>query len=212
VTIMLTPATKDGPAIIFDSREGKNPPALVVNGGASAGKSHPPTAPQAASTILARADSCVNGGTNANSSFGTANQMIVKQSKSAQLNRRAYIKFSMTNVSKTFTSAVFRIYGKLSSTASANIMTNIYDVPDQTWTEPALTYNNRPGFGMKVGSFVVVNTHAKYYEIDVTAYLKKQQKAGKKLISLMLANATVSNAQSVFNSRETITPPELVVT
>ena len=51
----------------------------------------------------------------------------------------------------------------------------------------------------------------KVYEVDLTAFLQAEFAAGRKVVTLVLKNASTSDAQTIFGSDESAMPPQLVV-
>jgi hypothetical protein len=103
-----------------------------------------------------------------------------------------------------------RIYGR-NTDNTTTITVSSYGVNTDSWSETAITFNTAPAASTSALSSVGVNNTAKYYELDVTSYVKTQF-AGDKIVSLLIKNPTTQNSLLSFNSREkTSNRPQLVV-
>jgi hypothetical protein len=86
-------------------------------------------------------------------------------------------------------------------------MQNVRLVTDDTWTESGLTYSTRPALGSSVlGSVGPVASNTSY-EVTLSASALQGELGG--ILSLGI-NATSSDGAD-FGSRETSTPPKLVL-
>ncbi len=75
-------------------------------------------------------------------------------------------------MSGTISSAVLRVYGKLDDNRNSNIPVNVHAVSNTTWTESAITWNNKPATGASLGSATVTDSIGRYYTWDITAYVQ----------------------------------------
>jgi hypothetical protein len=87
-----------------------------------------------------------------------------------------------------------------------------YGVADTSWAESGITYNNRPATtAAAVGSAVVTDSTARWYEFDVTAYVQSVRATGRAGFALRNALETIDAV--LFNSGENaFTQPQLVIT
>jgi endoglucanase len=97
---------------------------------------------------------------------------------------------------------------------AGGILTNVYSATNTSWTETGLTWNNKPAAGAAVhGSLTVTGTTNRTYEVDLTAFLKSEFAAGRRVVTLVLKNATRSDTtNTVFASDEVVTGPVLDLT
>src|SRR5262249_34120928 len=119
----------------------------------------------------------------------------------------AYLKFDLTGVPlASVSSATLRIY-KYSTTTNTTV--TAYQVTDDTWTETALNWSNKPAMGTAVNS-VASGALKTWYEIDVTSFVNAQL-AGDKVVSLGLNGS--SSTACYFRSKENgaNTDAELVI-
>jgi acid phosphatase len=142
--------------------------------------------------------------------YGAAGLLDVKTNTSG-LNREAFLKFDTASAAGTVSSARLRFYGKLS--AAGTMATGVYTVPNTGWKETTATWANSPKFGARLGSVTVASTSARWYELDVTAYVRAERAAGHTTVSLGLHSLGFTVAKLSLNSREASSNrPELVVT
>ncbi|MDB5802516.1 MAG: hypothetical protein JWL63_3455 [Rhodocyclales bacterium] len=150
-------------------------------------------------TLTAAEDSYVYE-SNATTNFGTDTSMYVKND--AGKVRLSYVKFNLTGVT-TVTSAKLRIYG--SSTANTNL--GAAQTTDG-WTQAAITWNTKPAAGTAIGS-VAMTTTAKYYEIDVTAYVQSQ--AGGDHVASFVLSETAGKYTTLNTKENAANKPQLVI-
>lgn len=164
-------------------------------------------------TLSAIADAYVRDGTSAATNFGSATQLQVKASGGAGSTRESYLRFDLTNVG-TVTSAVLRLFGNLSADGE-NVTVGAYPVADVSWGEGTINWNNKPAAGAgPVATATLLGTVAKWYEWDLTDYLKQQKAAGASAVTLVLRGAAISAAVATFDSDESATAanrPQLLV-
>jgi hypothetical protein len=157
------------------------------------------------SNVGVQADVYVRDGSSASSNFGTAAALVVKNTGTTNsgYNRWVYLRFDLSGVSGTVSSSKLRLFGSVNSSTSATVTTALYPVSTTSWTETAITWNNRPASGASaLSSSVVTNASATWYEWDATAYVASELAAGRKVVSLVLKNVTTSSATTTFNARE----------
>lgn len=155
------------------------------------------------SRLPPRDDAYVRDGSNANRNFGSALSLVVRTAANGS-NRWTYLKFD-TSALGSVTSAKLRLFGRLSSTTSVTVRTSAYSVATTTWSERQITWNSRPSLdGTPLSTVVIDNrtTTARWYELDVTAYLQREKAAGRHLIGLALKNDARSTPSAQFNSKE----------
>lgn len=168
------------------------------------------TMPTNKGILLPVIDAYVRGGSYASTNSGTDTALFVKKYNNASLNREAYFKFNLSSVS-TISKARLRIYA--ASTATSPITTTIFPVANTSWTETGITWNNKPTRGAALTSKTINGTTSAWYELDITNYLKSEKAARRNIVSLALANGTVTDQLLKLNSREaTVNQPQLVIT
>jgi hypothetical protein len=194
--------------------------SLKISGGANRvlvagthGRGAWTVAPLAASGLGlgAVADAYVRDGTSAGTNFGTATSLVVKNSTTAGNNRITFLRFPLTGVGSTVTSARLRLFG--SRPAASAITDTAFAVSNDSWAESTIDWNNRPALGAKQGAGVVIGTAAQYYEWDLTSLVQAQVSAGATDVSVAVAMDTATSASpDTFNAREaSANPPQLLV-
>jgi glucose/arabinose dehydrogenase len=163
-----------------------------------------------ASALLPAADAYVRNGSYANTRFGTAGSLIVKHSTTLSNQRQTFVRFNIG--SATVGRAVLRLYGGASATGSVPVI--VRSVASTTWSETTLTWNTKPTFGTTNLATVTVNgTTRRWYEWDVTAYVRAERAAGRTVVSFALISTTSTNPYASFSSRNSSsTPPQLLLT
>jgi hypothetical protein len=128
--------------------------------------------------------------------YGLASSLQVKDGGSR---RDSYLKFDVTDLEGTVTSAVVRLYVTDGSPDGGTL----YEV-DGGWTESGITWNNAPPIGgAPLGSVGAASPG--WVELDVSAVVN-----GEGTYSFALSDGDSNSAY--YSSREGANPPELVVT
>jgi subtilisin family serine protease len=188
----------------FNSREsGSNTPQLVVTAS---------NAPPPAVTLTPIADAYVQDGT-PTTNYGTATALVVKNSSDMGKTRIAYLRFSLASVGAVG-SAKLRLYG--SRPGASTSADSVWAVANTSWIESgtnSITWATRPPTGL-LQAATVIGATAKYYEWDLTAYVKAQQAGGAGALSVAVQmNDPQTDSPDSFNSKDaTSNRPQLVVT
>jgi hypothetical protein len=115
---------------------------------------------------------------------------------------RSYLKFDVSGLSGTVSAVKLRLFA---TDASPNIV-HVFPVADTTWTEGAITWNNKPPMGAaEVGSAPVPTLNG-YNEIT----LDPSAVGGNGVVSFGLTIDGTNSA--IFSSTEGANAPQLVVT
>jgi subtilisin family serine protease len=157
------------------------------------------------------ADAYVRDGTHANTNFGTATSLDVKNTSATGNNRVSYLRFSVRAFPSSIASAKLRLYGRRGTATTATV--SAYAVADNTWVENQLNWTFRPALGAKQGASVRITPTAQYYEWDVTSFVRGAKQGGVDEASFALRmDPMVNEAPDTFNSREAADHrPELVI-
>jgi hypothetical protein len=164
-------------------------------------------------TLSATADAHVRDGTHAGTNFGTAAEVEVKKGSSG-FNREAYLKFDLTNVTaEQIGTAKLRLFGKLGA-GGTNVATAVYGSTNSTWTESGLTWNTKPAATTSaLATTTVTDQTGRFYEWNVTSFLKAEKAAGRNVVTLILKNPSTSNPLSLFATRNAASnTPQLLIT
>jgi hypothetical protein len=112
-----------------------------------------------------------------------------------------YLTFNVQGLGGSIASAKLRIYANSSSTVGCKV----YSVPDVSWVEKSITFNNAPALGNQIGSIGAFKS-ATWIEVDVTALV-----TGNGTFSLALTG--INGTAVSLASRESGTfVPQLVIT
>ncbi|MDQ3440439.1 MAG: DNRLRE domain-containing protein [Planctomycetota bacterium] len=172
-----------------------------------------PPAPEPV-TVVSTVSTYVRDGIYAAQNFGTAADLIVKKSSNAGNSRETYLRFDLSAVS-SITGAKLRLFGRMSaaSTVTPTLAADVYSSTNTTWSETATTWNTKPAAGTtKRGSITIGATTDGWYELDLTAFLKAELAAGRKVVTLALKSGVASDPYLTFASDETANGPQIVVT
>jgi hypothetical protein len=163
-------------------------------------------------------DAYVRDGTNANTTFGTtdAANLITKVAPAGQLNnnRETYLTFDLSSLSGTVTAAALKLFGHTESSSDANVGVGVYAVPNTSWTESSITWNNKPvAASSALTTATVTDATARLYNWNITAYIQSEIAAGRTKVSFVLKNQQETQGRLLWNSKETgSNAPQLTVT
>ena len=169
-------------------------------------------------TLNPVADAYVRDGTNAAITHGITDStlLITKVSPTGQLNnaREAYLRFNLSQVSGTVTSATLRVYGKVDGTTTPGVPVAVFPCTNTGWAENTITWNNKPAAGSSgLDTTTVTNTAYVYFNWDVTDYIISELAASRSDISMVMKSLAAHDPRIFFNSSEAAAnPPQLVVT
>jgi glucose/arabinose dehydrogenase len=164
------------------------------------------------SQLAALAAATVRDGASANVNYGSDATLYVK-ANDGNVNRQTYLKFDLASVA-TVNTAKLRLFGTFSGPAGGWVETGVFAAADTGWGESSLTWNNRPAPGTAVLARQTITAGApRWYEFDLSAYLRQQKAAGRNLVTLVLKNLSVTNNLVTVNSDEAAANrPQLVMT
>lgn len=139
-------------------------------------------------TFTAVADAYVNDGTEANKNFGGLNVFYIKNDKNANVTRESFLKFDLSSLSGTISTATLRLYPTLASLTGLQNRAELVD--DDSWQESTITWNTKPASSTQIGSdWTVVD--GEYVELDVTqAVLDAVSEEGDNLLSVRIYSPT----------------------
>ncbi|MDI1460617.1 DNRLRE domain-containing protein [Catellatospora sp. KI3] len=158
------------------------------------------TAAAAVTTFTPVADTYVQSDT-ATTNYGTATELDVDSSPT----RRLFLRFTVSGVSGTVTTAKLRLRHSSSNSGSDNGGT-FKAMSNTTWSETGTTWNNQPALdGATLGTLGSVSANS-WYEVDVTALV-----TGNGTFSI--GASSTSSDGAYWDSRESgADSPQLVVT
>ena len=162
--------------------------------------------------VTATEDATIRADEFASQNFGSATLLDVKSGVGSGIDRYTYLKFPFWSINEVI-SAKLRIYGNNVETGSA-INLSAYGIENDNWTESGITWNNAPQVGNAALSAVDVSTTPKYYELDVTAFVRARARQGLgSFTSIVLKNPSARNRKLTFHSRENPSgfAPQLII-
>ncbi|MEC0256568.1 polysaccharide lyase family 8 super-sandwich domain-containing protein [Paenibacillus lautus] len=145
-------------------------------------------------------DAYVRSGSYANSTFGSSDQLVVKNDPNSGYHRYSYLKFDLSQLPEQVKSAQIRLVP--TSAGLANTKGVAYEVSNHTWTENGMTWNNKPAAGSLIGNWTVPAAGTPV-TIDVTAQVNAAL-VGKRMIAVQLAQTANygSNGWIIYGSKE----------
>lgn len=156
------------------------------------------------------ADAMVRNGDYAGKNYGSDTSFGIKGTADIGYRRSAYLKFRLDTISRV-NKAILRIYGRNTENFSY-INISAFGVSNDSWTETGITYSNSPASQSTPLNSVGVNNEPKYYEFDITNYVKTQF-AGDKTVSLVIKDTLNQRRYLSFRSKESAHyKPQLVIT
>ena len=157
------------------------------------------------------ADAYVRGGQYADTNFGAASDLAVKFSADPSFQRESYLTLDISGVQGAHTVRL-RLFGRLSDTREPSVTIAINPSSSDGWGETAITWNNRPPVGPgEWGRLTVVGTTGRYYEVDVTQQVQSARAQGRNTVSLVLRKTTETLPYVNVGSRNSSSPPALVI-
>ena len=162
----------------------------------------PPVNVSVGGALGAVADAFVQDGSRAGRNFGGDASLEVRQSTTGN-NRWTYLKFDTTSLGSV-SRARLRLFGGLSGLKAASVVTGVFPSANTAWTESALTWNNKPAAGATAlaATTVVTSLANRWYEWDVTDYLRAEKAAGRHVVTLVLKNTASTTSAATFRSRD----------
>jgi hypothetical protein len=161
-------------------------------------------------TLTPIADARLRDGSYASTNYGSDTSLGIKGITDIGYKRTTYLKFSLDSVKNAY-KAILRIHGYNTENFSF-IKVSAFGVSNDTWTEKGITYSNAPASLTTPLSSVGISNEAKYYEFDITSYVKAQL-AGDKIVSLVIKDTANQGRYLTFKSKEnSINRPQLVIT
>ena len=113
----------------------------------------------------------------------------------------SYFKFDISNFPNDMDSLVVSVYGsqQTSQTVVDHFYVEVYAIPDNSWKEFSLTWNNKPAKGDLIAT-LDIGSESAWYGIDVTSFANAQKQAGKDSISIVVSPKEVLDGSYVWFS------------
>lgn len=174
-------------------------PASLTTANAESGLSSNSSSVPVVTQLNPIEDTYVNAGGNASKNFGTSNLLLVKHYDiDVNLRRQAFMKYDLSSFTDEIGSAKLKIYAVDGENSTIGVQA--YGMEDDAWQENAATWNNKPAYEHFLAELNVGKT-ASWYEIDVTAFVKKQKALDGKASFAFIEQAAKGHTVSI-NSRE----------
>ena len=153
-------------------------------------------------SLDASADAYVRGGDHAAINYGSEPTIeIKKRSENLSENHEGFIKFDLSSMPETVSSAVLKIYV---NTNRGGTIHNCSFVEDDSWTEAGITFNNQPVAGTKLDSKGVPNA-GDWIAFDVTNQVNSEIN-GDGVISFHISDEN-EYTHITYDSKEGANPP-----
>ncbi|TXK77178.1 DNRLRE domain-containing protein [Paenibacillus sp. N3.4] len=157
--------------------------------------------------LLPLEDTYVRGGGNANDNYGTSALLGVKNfAADANLNRQAYMKYDLNYFASEIASAKLKIYAI--DTENSTIGVQVFGMENDSWKANTVTWNTKPGPDTYIANIDVGKT-AGWYEIDVTAFVKRQKALDQTVSFAFLEQAAQGHAVQINSMENTVNRPYL---
>lgn len=159
---------------------------------------------------LALDDAYVRGAT-PTTNFGSTPDLQVKRTLNpgSGKGRRAFLKFDTSGTTSVTdaTRFIVRVTGRMSDASVSNIPAAIFSVPDTSWQEETITWNNQPSVSSPnpLSTVIITDTTERIYDFDVTDYVKSERAAGRNIVGFVIRNQERTGQGDVFtrfNSKE----------
>ena len=186
---------------------------FVFSGGGQAAASVSVTEADDDVTLAPAADATVRDGSFADTSFGSATTLEVKNSNTAGSKRRGLLEFDLSGAPRYVSSATLRVFGSASGTGTFPLTIGVKTptTPTAGWADGDQTWNTQPVLDANPIATVAVGATPAWYEFDVTAYVQAQRAAGNQFATLALT-AELKELLASFNSNEAAAnPPQLAL-
>ena len=161
-------------------------------------------------TLGAIADSYVGDGRSSFTNYGRTTQLLARTG-AAGANRITYLQFDLSSIS-TISSATLRLFGTLSQEGNNSLAVGVFAAAG-SFNETKITWSNRPAaVGSALAQANITTAGRRWYQWDLTSYLRQQKQAGKTTVTLILEGLTMSTSAAFFDSREAeANGPQLVI-
>ena len=204
VILTATPAA----GYIFDSWSGDvtgttNPISIIMDSDKSVTANYIEQPDDIITNLIPSDDSYIKGGTEANSNYGTASDLKIRNNPSKPLATKvSYIKFDLSLIG-TVSDAQLSITNN-----SATGAVDLVEVTDDNWTESVITWNNAPVTGAFINIYNL-SSAGTTYTLDVTSYVYEQAN-GDNTVSFALVEKNNNNLS--VSSKEGASAPLLTIT
>lgn len=156
----------------------------------------------ASSVITTIADAYVRDGNSyKNQNFGTSTALTLKKDVTGY-NREVFLKFDLNGL-PSFNTATLRLNVASANATVTNTTWQLYYVPNDTWTETGIKWNNKPASTTLLAT--IQGQGSGWAEWNISSQVLSEL-AGDKILSLRLVSSQIDPTSDVtFNSKELTT-------
>ncbi len=134
-------------------------------------------------SVLPQADAFVRGGNNANDNYGQNELLTVKKDGNLTFTRRTFMKFDVSTIPASFEKAILRLH----VIGSGVDLHDMYLVPDNSWTENGIKWNNQPPVDSEIIATWTTPGVGNVIDVDLTD-LVKSEVTGDQLFSIRISS------------------------
>ncbi len=144
-------------------------------------------------------DAYVRGEEHADTNFGAEDYLVIKNNGEGHRNdRRTFLKFDLSSLTAPIYDVRLRL--NVANDAPAPTLDALHYVPDDSWAEGTITYNNQPAVGAFIDT-MAVPPHGAWVEYDITD-LVNTEIAGDGLLSLRLTSFFEGATLHAYSAKE----------
>jgi chitinase len=147
--------------------------------------------------LVSDRDLYVRDGTYADTNFGTATQLVVKNS-STGYNRQSYLHFNISSIPVS-TSAKLRVY--VEGVSAAMSVQAYFDSTEDSWSETTTTWNNKPVNYVSADTQSLAAGYTGWVEFDVSPEMASESSCCSQ-VTFVLRDDAVQNQTATITSRE----------
>lgn len=163
-------------------------------------------------TIYALHDTYVNGGGQAGTNFGNEELLLLKNvSGNGDYDRKPFLMFDFSDFTKEGVVTNMNLELAVKFTHAKNVRMDLYNTPDETWTEGSLNFNNAV-FSTEPPIASITTKKVSTFEFNITDFYKDN--INKTKVSFMLEGEAGKDETNEFASKEhsSLNPPMLIAT
>ncbi|MGN6625881.1 MAG: CBM96 family carbohydrate-binding protein [Tepidisphaeraceae bacterium] len=168
---------------------------IAVNAAGSSASSNTVNAsvPAASTTTFTpTADTYVRDSTFSSTTFGTSGTAAARLSTTSTNNRQIYLKFDLSSLSGSVSSATLNVYGYRSNTNDSTFAIAAAQMSDNSWTESSTDWDNKPAVGSTISTANVPNTSYQWISLDVSSYIQAAKANIQSVVSIAIVGAAAT--------------------
>lgn len=150
-------------------------------------------------TLAPVEDAYVQSGVNGDTNYGSDLKLWVKDASDANMKRKSFMKFDLTNVDPDFEKVTLKLNWYPAQYGDRDIPVFISGVEDSSWTESGITWNTMPETTGEIASKNIYGWSG-LVSFDVTEYIKSS--ISGEMVTICLENGKDNDTKVEFLSRE----------